>query len=335
MGKKTKQRHESRAVAKRARLGLRSYTLGSARLGEMRDSSSLARLLRSANAARSARGRLRARFWADGYLLLRGLLPAEVVRQAQSSLLAKLPSFGPSREDAGAGLCSPEVLAVLNHSELFYFLDSFFEEVAAPVFDSANLRAVQPGQSTGFHTDSVYMGKLMAANQPPVVACWIPITPIPVELGGLVVCRGSNSHPGFEHFRQTYGKLDLDESDIKGTGWFTDDPEEVISMGGRWETAEYLQGDVVLFTMHTVHGSSANCLDRWRLSLDFRVQAGSAPPVEPSCNKGRWSRFRHNMSEFPQTMEQAKAAWKAFAPGTEPELASWQTKRSLRSDGSI
>ena len=27
--------------------------------------------------------------------------------------------------------------------------------------------------------------------------------------------------------RGTYGKLDLDESDIGGTGWFTEDPEEV------------------------------------------------------------------------------------------------------------
>ena len=29
-----------------------------------------------------------------------------------------------------------------------------------------------------------------------VVACWIPVTPIDLSLGGLVLCRGSNSHPG-------------------------------------------------------------------------------------------------------------------------------------------
>ena len=36
--------------------------------------------------------------------------------------------------------------------------------------------------------------------------------------------------PGFEQFRQTYGKLDLDEADIGGTGWFTEDPDEVSQL---------------------------------------------------------------------------------------------------------
>ena len=29
-----------------------------------------------------------------------------------------------------------------------------------------------------------------------VIACWIPVSPIPLSLGGLVICRASNSHPG-------------------------------------------------------------------------------------------------------------------------------------------
>ena len=36
---------------------------------------------------------------------------------------------------------------------LFRFLDLFFGEMTSVVFD-ANLRAVRPGQRTGFHTDS-------------------------------------------------------------------------------------------------------------------------------------------------------------------------------------
>ena len=39
--------------------------------------------------------------------------------------------------------------------------------------------------------------------------------------------------PGFEQFRQTYGKLDLDEADIGGTGWFTEDPDEVPQLPKR------------------------------------------------------------------------------------------------------
>eukprot|EP00435_Cladocopium_sp_Y103_P036308 s1172_g9.t1 len=302
-----KQQH----VAPRARLGTRDYLLRSAHLGELRDSAELGSDPRAAS-------RLRARLWADGYLFVRSLLPADTVRAAQLSLLNQMQILGladgegkasSSQEQHAPDLCSPEVLAVLNHPELFSFLDHLFDQELHPLYGSANLRAVRPGESTGFHTDSVYMGKLMDKNLPPVIACWIPVTPIPLSLGGLVICRGSNSHPGFQRFRETYGKLDLDEADIAGTGWYTEDPQEVLALGGRFETAEFQQGDVVFFTMHTMHGSSCNCTDRWRLSLDFRVQAASQRDGTNSQNKGRWSRLRHDPSEFPRTMEQAKVSW--------------------------
>eukprot|EP00434_Breviolum_minutum_P007908 symbB.v1.2.006975.t1/scaffold424.1/size207036/3 len=308
----------------KAKLGNRYHTLGSASLGEMRDSSALSRRLVTSprNRHRSRwRSRLRARLAADGYLFLRGLLPADAVQAAQQSLLSQMQTLGLAENSSGKAapnnlpgspsLGSSEVLAVLNHPALFRFLDLFFGEMTSVVFD-ANLRAVRPGQRTGFHTDSVYMGKLNDETLPPVVACWIPVTHIDLSLGGLVLCRGSNSHPGFEQFRQTYGKLDLDEADIGGTGWFTEDPDEVLAFGGRFETAAFAQGDVVLFTMHTVHGSTSNCTDRWRLSLDFRVTPGPTAEVAPSvpnAKQGRWSRLRHNLEEFPRTMEQAKIDW--------------------------
>lgn len=46
-------------------------------------------------------------------------------------------------------------------------------------------------------------------------------------------------------------------------------------------------GDVVLFTMHSIHGSSVNCTDRYRLSMDFRVRAERVSDVEQSQKKGR------------------------------------------------
>ncbi|CAK9095754.1 Uncharacterized protein SCF082_LOCUS44969 [Durusdinium trenchii] len=338
------------------------YVLGSARLGELRspmvtkavtvtpiltfgDSSCAAHELCAQAGRRGARarGRLRARLWADGYLFLRckvpvfsseckpvprGLLPSSAVQKARLSLLRGLQSLGllakdtPLEEGKAApksagkaadatadvrSLASSEVLALLNHPEpwrygtredLFLFLDHFLNSPAQPVFDSANLRAVLPQQSTGFHTDSVYMGRLM--QQPTeLLAVWIPVTEIPLEMGGLVLCRGSNSHPGFEHFRATYGRLDLDEADVGGSGWFTEDPREaqrslrrgnrrpIIAFGGQMETAHFRPGDVVLFTMHSIHGSSVNCTDRYRLSMDFRVRAERVSDVEQSQKKGR------------------------------------------------
>ncbi|CAK8990022.1 unnamed protein product [Durusdinium trenchii] len=266
-----------------------------------------------------------------------GLLPSSAVQKARLSLLRGLQSLGllakdtPLEEGKAApksagkaadatadvrSLASSEVLALLNHPDLFLFLDHFLNSPAQPVFDSANLRAVLPQQSTGFHTDSVYMGRLM--QQPTeLLAVWIPVTEIPLEMGGLVLCRGSNSHPGFEHFRATYGRLDLDEADVGGSGWFTEDPREIIAFGGQMETAHFRPGDVVLFTMHSIHGSSVNCTDRYRLSMDFRVRAERVSDVEQSQKKGRWSRLRHDAAEFPRTMEEAKAAWKLLPSGKE------------------
>ena len=78
--------------------------------------------------------------------------------------------------------------------------------------------------------------------------------------------------------------------------------------------------------MHTIHGSSTNRTDSWRLSVDFRVQPCHAPPTLVSQNKGRqsgrrvlsylastplppsrgrWSRLRHSRSDFPRSMDEA------------------------------
>ena len=40
--------------------------------------------------------------------------------------------------------------------------------------------------------------------------------------------------------------------------------------GGEWKTADFQMGDVIIFTMHTMHTSTKNLSDRWRLSCDIR-----------------------------------------------------------------
>ena len=51
----------------------------------------------------------------------------------------------------------------------------------------------------------------------------------------------------------------------------------------------------MIFTMHTMHGSSTNRTDSWRLSVDFRVQPSHAPPTLVSPNKGRQSMAERQM----------------------------------------
>jgi hypothetical protein len=48
-------------------------------------------------------------------------------------------------------------------------------------------------------------------------------------------------------------------------------------LGGRWLTASYQAGDLLLFSMFTVHTSLDNQSDRIRISSDSRYQLASEP----------------------------------------------------------
>ena len=64
-------------------------------------------------------------------------------------------------------------------------------------------------------------------------------------------------------------------------GWLSDDPNHIRKqLGGRWLTAEYNIGDVVIFGMNIVHGGMDNRCDRLRLSSDSRYQLAGEPVDE-------------------------------------------------------
>ena len=48
-------------------------------------------------------------------------------------------------------------------------------------------------------------------------------------------------------------------------------------MGGRWLTAEYELGDLLIFSMRTIHASLDNQSNRIRISADTRYQLASDP----------------------------------------------------------
>lgn len=314
---------EEAAKARTVVLGKRQYAMGSPELGELRDSSSL------------PVSELRARLREDGYIFLRGLLPREAVLAARLEILKHLQGQGLLKEGAaleegaiGAAHASDQgrltgaealaetaaVRALLQHERLRHFFSELFGK-AAVTYDNKWLRAVRTGESSGFHMDTVYMGGNRAPN---LLTCWLPLMPVPLEMGGLAVCRGSSSEAGFARMRETYGRLDLDEGDVGGTGWITEDAAEVSRFGGRWETADFEAGDAVVFTMHTVHGSAVNCSERWRISYDVRWQPEDEPLDERWMRDGegripglesRWVRSRNDPAEFPRSMDQAMKDW--------------------------
>ena len=61
-------------------------------------------------------------------------------------------------------------------------------------------------------------------------------------------------------------------------GSYSNDPAATSQkLGGRWLTAEYRMGDLLVFGMHTMHASPDNHTTQIRLSSDSRYQLASEP----------------------------------------------------------
>jgi len=156
-------------------------------------------------------------------------------------------------------------------------------------FDYTWMRAVGPGGATHPHCDIVYMGR----GTTNLFTAWIPFTDITWTVGGLMVLEGSHKN---ERLRNNYGRKDVDTfcanrgDEYKGMGGggnigpggrLTDNAARIRKrLGGRWLSAQYQMGDLLTFSMFTVHASLDNRSDVVRLSSDSRYQLASEPVDE-------------------------------------------------------
>ena len=73
-------------------------------------------------------------------------------------------------------------------------------------------------------------------------------------------------------------KIESGEMLFEWDGMLSKNPHSLREkMGGRWLTAEYEPGDLLMFTMRTVHASLDNQSNRIRISADTRYQLASDP----------------------------------------------------------
>ncbi|HEY3781215.1 MAG TPA: phytanoyl-CoA dioxygenase family protein [Fimbriimonadaceae bacterium] len=244
---------------------------------------------------------LRERMAEDGYLYLPSFFPVELVQQARASVIAKLetedlldPAYSSEKGmllDPMAEMCfrpdfaskNPDIERLIYGRELMGFFTRFLGGDTRH-FDFTWLRAISHGIGTCPHCDIVYMGR----GTTNLYTAWTPLGNIPIDLGGLIILEGSNK---LSELQQTYGRLDVDtECENNGgsnilkskgyeeSGAITLDPHQLRERyGGRWLTAEYNMGDVLIFGMFTVHGSLDNQTHRVRLSTDSRYQLSSEP----------------------------------------------------------
>ena len=244
---------------------------------------------------------LRARIARDGYLYLPGLLDRERVTAARAEVCARLMRAGQLR----AGTDSMDAVAAQNYaglpmdalatgnaplSDVLYrgAMMEFYRELlsgAVRHFDFTWMRAVGPNGATPPHTDAVYMNR----GTLDLYTSWTPLGDTDDQTGGLMVLEGSHRH---QKLRDNYSSKDVDAfcenrvgadyqkmgggGNIRETGWLTTDPVKLrATLGGRWLSAQFQMGDLLMFSIFTVHASLDNRSNRVRLSSDSRYQLAS------------------------------------------------------------
>ncbi len=194
---------------------------------------------------------------------------------------------------------NPPLMKLLYSGPMIAFYERF---LGGPVahFDYTWFRVKAPGITppTQPHYDIVYMGR----GTKNLYTSWTPLGDVPYEMGGLMLLEHSHR---LDELKQTYGQTDVDkycenEGDAaqivetaraenheltseersrirwNSTGSYSTDAVEVRDkLGGRWLTADYKLGDLLVFSMYTMHASSDNHTDRIRTSSDSRYQLAS------------------------------------------------------------
>jgi len=289
-------------------MGHRELELGGADLGELVDSTPW----------QHDPDLLEARLARDGYLLMRGVLDRDVVLAARDVVADHAREQGWVEPGPTAPMADgvrgqflgglpitrdPAVLAALEAPALFDLFGLLYGEPVV-TFPFKWVRLVGRNEFTGAHLDRVYMGR----GSTRLRTAWVPLGDVPFEQGPLAVCVGSHRLPGFARMHETYGEVDVDRDLIDGI--FTHDPLEVIGLfGGRWCTSSFEAGDILVFSMNTLHASLDNTTDRARISCDVRFQPASDPVDERWVGDNPPGHYSRTSGEKILSVEEARALW--------------------------
>jgi len=213
-----------------------------------------------------------------GYVLIRGLIPQDVVQSVLADVmnilsaehwlragvapLDRVPEYGVAYGD-------PDPVFKRVYQEVFN-LESFHALPHRPELRSVMKMLV--GDSVLVHPKPI--GRLIFPNcerlvvhahqdyefmggDPEFFTLWIPLHDCPVEVGPLRIVEGSHRFGIQKHQRENLHVPEIQVDAIAGGGW----------IGGRVNA-----GDVLIFHSLTVHAAAPNISERMRISLDCRFQ---------------------------------------------------------------
>lgn len=225
---------------------------------------------------------LAARMSQDGYLLIRGLLPAAAVAEVQAQVASLAREAGWLRRDRPVeeaiadldGFCvdpDPTYLhtlrrinrlesyhALKHHPALIGLLERM---LGGPVFPHPRvlMRNIFPSREA--FTTKAHQDFPNVQGTTEVYTAWIPLIDCPPEVGPLQIAVGTH-RDGVHDFHIGAGAGGI---------------EIVERFEGRWASGGLAVGDVLFFHSLTVHKGLPNRSDRLRMSMDVRFQRVDAP----------------------------------------------------------
>lgn len=262
---------------------------------------------------------LKQRLDEQGYLFVRGFLPAGAILEVRRRLLEKAAAGGwldatrpvadgianqaaackdPEQGymDVFTGMWADEELHRLRtHPDVLAFFERLFGEpaLAHPMFVQRNIfpKHGDFDFTTGTHQDKVHIGG--STNH----ALWMPLGDCPREKGALAVAATSH----------TAGVLDTKVGG--GAGGM----DICVDIPGQWVTGAFKAGDALIFCDTTVHQALPNRTNALRQSFDARYQPASQPIAEPNMRPysgcGTWEEVYAGWSSSDQ-----QYYWKAQSP---------------------
>jgi ectoine hydroxylase-related dioxygenase (phytanoyl-CoA dioxygenase family) len=232
----------------------------------------------------------------NGYIFVKGLISQESVNNARREVFGRLAEVDEIREPAIEGIATGRsrrvelvgdlgvfwqsvsegqaIRRVSHATETKSLLDTLFNEESL-AHDYSFLRPGVKGRFTFLHFDYPFFSR----GSKRVVTAWTAIGPVPKDEGALFVLENSHS---FDDLIADAVEIDYDSSSSPRVQMTDDLVELARARSSRLLTTDFDPGDIVLFSMTTMHGAFDNNseLGRARLTVDVRWQPAAEPVDE-------------------------------------------------------
>ena len=229
----------------------------------------------------------------DGYLFFRNIVNSDWIKTARNDVFKKLREVNELKDPYTHGIFSgnSERDKIYNDRGKFWesvsSLESLrkitngkkLEDVFSKIFgrpsigyDFIFLRAVAGGKFTHMHCDTGFFTR----KTKQVLTCWLVFTKITLDKGPLFIVEGSHK---FNDIKEQYFDFDVAVHKNKKATIDTHPADFAEERNSRLLTAEFEPGDVLIFGMHTIHGTFENHAkdNKIRLTCDIRFQPKNEP----------------------------------------------------------